>query len=84
MLKITVLLEKLIPKQLRVSDDEVNRFDVGSGKEIAKKSGKLSKPWKLAKLEKKLSKNGNLLNFDIIEAGSKFLTPNAKTVFNCL
>ena len=37
-----------------------------------------------AKLDKKLSKSGNLTNFDTIKTGSKFLTPDAKTTFNYL
>ena len=38
----------------------------------------------MVKLGKKLSKSGNLTNFDTTEAGSKFLTPNARTTFNHL
>ena len=43
-------------------------------------SQKLAKSQKL----KKLSKNGNLPNFDIIKAGSSFLIPKARTAFNHL
>ena len=39
---------------------------------------------KLSKSGKKLLKCGNLTNFGTIEARPKFLTPNAKTTFNCL
>ena len=63
--------------------------------EHAKKSGKLSKLRKLksektskfqnlAKLRKKLLNSWNLTNFDTTEAKLKFLTPDAKTTFNCL
>ena len=48
------------------------------------KSKKMSKSWNLAKSRKKLSKSGNLTNFNAIEAGPKFLTPDAKTIFNRL
>ena len=77
-------------------NSEVDRFSVGgNGVKHAKKSGKLfksgksksekmSKFWNLAKLKKKLSKNGNLNNFDAIGAGPKFLTPDAKITFNRL
>ena len=75
---------------------KVNGFDVSrNGVEHAKKSGKLSKSGKsksektsksqnLAKSGKKLSKSGNLTNFDATEIGPKFLTPDARTVFNRL
>ena len=75
---------------------EVNRFGVSkNGIEHAKKSGKLSKSRKskskkifksrnLAKSGKNLLKSGNLTNFDAIKPKPKFLTPNAKTTFNCL
>ena len=45
---------------------------------------KLSKSRKLAKSGKKLSKNGNLPNFDTKENGLSFLTLNARTAFNYL
>ena len=48
------------------------------------KSEKMSKSQNLAKSEKSLSKNENLINFDIAEARSKFLIPNTKTAFNHL
>ena len=60
---------------------EVNRFGVGrNGVEHAKKLGKsksekTSKSQNLAKSGKKLSKSGNLTNFDAIEDKPKFLTP---------
>ena len=96
LLKMTVPLEKLILKRLRVGDDEVNGFDVsGNGVEHAKKSGKSSKSRKSksekmsksqnsAKSRKKLSKSGNSTNFDATEDGPKFLTPDARTTFNRL
>ena len=53
------------------------------------KSGKLkgektSKSWNSAKSGKKLSKSGNSTNFDAMEDGPKFLTPDARTAFNRL
>ena len=36
------------------------------------------------KLGKKLSKSGNLTNFNAIKARLKFLTPEASTIFNRL
>ena len=48
------------------------------------KSEKTFKFWNLAKLEKKLSKSRNSTNFDVMKAGPNFLTPNARTTFNCL
>ena len=77
-------------------NSEVDRFDIsGNGVRHIKKSGKLSKLRKskskkmsksqnLAKSKKKLLKNGNLTNFNATEAGPKFLTSNARTIFNCL
>ena len=77
-------------------DNKVDRFGVGgNGMNYIKKSGKLSKSRKskskktsksrnLAKLRKKLSKSENSINFDTIEDGPKFLTPNARIAFNCL
>ena len=68
----------------------------GSGEELAKKSGKLkgqnlAKSQKLFKLgkskgekSKKLSKSGNLPNFDTTEAIPIFLTLGAKKAFNHL
>ena len=75
---------------------KVNRFGISkNGVEHAKKSRKLFKLRKskskktlrsqnLAKLGKKLSKNNNSTNFNATEAGPKFLTSNARTVFNYL
>ena len=48
------------------------------------KKEKMSKPQNLTKLEKKLSKSENSTNFDAIEDGSKFLTPNTRITFNPL
>ena len=45
---------------------------------------KLSKSQKLAKLRKKLSKSGNLPNFNAKKNKPSFFIPNAKTTFNCL
>ena len=84
MLKTTVSPEKSTPKRLGVGDGEVNRFGVDSGMKYAKKSEKMSKSQNLAKSGKKLSRSGNSTNFDVIEAGPKFLTPDARTAFNRL
>ena len=78
------------------SNGEVDRFGISRNDvEYIKKSGKLSKLGKsksektfksqnLAKSGKKLSKSGNLTNFNTTEAGPKFLTPNTKIAFNHL
>ena len=78
------------------NNNKVDGFDIGkNGMEHAKKSGKLfksgkskskktSKSWNLAKSGKKLLKSENSTNFDTIEAKPKFLTPDARTQFNCL
>ena len=77
-------------------NSEVDGFDVGgNGIKYAKKSGKSSKSRKLkskktsksqnlAKSRKKLLKSENSPNFDAMEAGPKFLTPDARTAFNRL
>ena len=77
-------------------NDKVNKFDIGGNDmEHAKKSGKLfksgksksektSKSQNLTKSGKKLSKSENSTNFNITKVGPKFLTPDAKTAFNCL
>ena len=44
----------------------------------------MSKFQNLAKSRKKLSKNGNLTNFDVTEVGPKFLTSDARIAFNRL
>ena len=41
MLKITILLDKLLSKHLRISGNKINRFDIDSGKKITRKSKKL-------------------------------------------
>ena len=48
------------------------------------KSEKMFKSQNLAKSGKKLSKSKNSTNFDTRKNRPKFLTPNAKTTFNCL
>ena len=77
-------------------NNEINKFGVDrNGVEHTKKSEKLSKSGKLkskkmsksqnlAKSGKKLSKSGNLTNFDNTKAGPKFLNSNARTAFNRL
>ena len=80
---------------LEICNNKVDRFNIGGGETIAKKSKKsknkklsksqkMSKFQKLANSKKKLSKNGNLANFDIKKNGSNFLTPKANAVFNHL
>ena len=71
-------------------DNEIDRFGVGGNDmKYAKKSGKsksekTSKSQNLAKSGKKLSKSGNLTNFDATKVGPKFLTPNTRIAFNYL
>ena len=52
------------------------------------KSEKLAKSQKLSKLRKSISEKSsqskNLPNFNIMEIRPSFLTPNARTTFNCL
>ena len=84
MLKTIIPPKRLTPEWLRVGNGEINRFGVGGGVKYVKKSEKMSKSQNLAKSRKKLSKSGNLTNFDAIKAGPKFLTSNAKTAFNHL
>ena len=48
------------------------------------RSKKMSKSQNSAKSGKKLSKNGNLTNFNVTEDRPKFLTSDAKTTFNRL
>ena len=89
MLKTTPPSKRLISDGLEVGDGDGNIGVDGDRIEHAKKSGKLkaqklSKSQKSAKLEKKLSKNENLSNFNAKENGLSFLTPKAKTAFNCL
>ena len=87
MLKTTMLLQVLITDKM-LAVDKVGGIE-GSN-ELIEKCGKLSKTKKLsksqksAKLKKKLSKNGNLPNFDTQKNGLSFLTLNAKTAFNRL
>ena len=79
MLIIKVLVTK------GVATNEVGG-DKSSGrlKSVESKTGKLSKSWKLAKSGKKLSRSGNLLNFSAKKTGPSLLSPDAKTIFNCL
>ena len=95
-LKTIVSPEKSTLKRLGISDGKIDRFDVGrNGIKHAKKSEKLSKSGKsksekksksqnLAKLRKKLSKIGNLTNFNATKDEPKFLTLDTRTTFNCL
>ena len=83
-LKMTIPAKKLTPEWLRIVDSKINRFDVDGGVEHVKKLKKTSKSWNLANSRKKLSKSENSTNFDTTKAGPKFLTLDAKTVFNRL
>ena len=92
MLKTAALLKKSTLEEI---GDGEGGDDIG-GVEIAKKSGKLkgqktSKSQKLSKSRKskgekskKLSKSGNSPNFDAKDSGPSFLTPKARSAFNCL
>ena len=90
MLKITIPPERWIPERLGVGDGEVDGLGVGgNGVEHTKKSRKsksekMSKSQNSAKSGKKLSKSGNLTNFDAMEDGPKFLTSDARIAFNRL
>ena len=66
------------------NNDEINEINIDNSEKIIKKSEKLFKSQKLAKLEKKLSKSENLFKFDIIKAGPSFLTFNTRMAFNYL
>ena len=55
-----------------------------SSKSRKSKSEKTFKSQNLAKSEKKLSKSRNSTNFNAMEDGPKFLTPDTRTAFNCL
>ena len=84
------------PSRKNNNNGEVNRYSISkSDIEHAKKSGKLSKSrksksekmsksWNLAKSGKKLLKNGNLTNFNIMGVELKFLISDARTTFNHL
>ena len=68
------------------SNGEDDEFDGNSIKHAKKlgKSKKLSKSRKSAKSGKKLSKSGNLFNFDTMNNKSSFITPEARAAFNRL
>ena len=79
--------------QMLVANEVLTANEIGGiegGNELIEKyrklskTRKLSKSQKLAKLGKKLSKSGNLPNFDAEENGLSFLIFDAKTAFNCL
>ena len=87
MLKTAASPERLTLEE--VDDGEGSDGVDGSGVEIAKKSGKskgqkTSKSQKLSKSGKNLSKSGNSPNSGIMETGPSFLTPKARSTFNCL
>ena len=87
MLKMAAPPERLTFDRLKFDDNESG--DGVDDRKIAKKSEKpnghkLFKSQKPAKLEKKLSKSGNSLNFDTKNSGQSFLTPKARAAFNRL
>ena len=98
MLKTTVSSQVFVADKV-LAANEVDGIE-GGDKSIEKcgkssKTGKLSKSRKSksektsksrnsAKSGKKLSKSGNSTNFDATKDGPKFLTPDARTTFNCL
>ena len=76
--------DKLIEKYRKLSKiGKLSKFQKLS-KSRKSKSKKMSKSRNLAKSGKKSSKRGNSTNFDATEDRPKFLTPNARTAFNCL
>ena len=89
-------MEKSTFKWLRIDNGEDDRFGVGKNdikhaKRLEKlsklgklKKEKIFKSWNLTKSRKKLSKSGNLTNFNVTEDKSKFLTLDAKIAFNYL
>ena len=66
------------------SDELIKKYGKLLKTRKSSKSQKLFKSRKLAKSRKKLSKSGNLSNFDTKENRSSFLTSDAKTAFNYL
>ena len=84
----TILSSQVFVANERLAANEVHGVEDGD-KSIEKcrklsKTRKLSKSQKSAKSRKKLSKSGNLPNFDTNENGPSFLIPNTRTVFNHL
>ena len=80
----TIGLPDVLVFKIENRDDEVIRFGVGgSGKKLAKKSGKLLKSRKTSK-SKKLLKSRNLPKSDVKEDKPNFLTSGARKTFNCL
>ena len=67
----------------KIGDVEGNDKLIEKSKKLLK-SRKLSNDQKSAKSRKKLSKIGNLPNFNAKENGPSFSIPKAKTTFNCL
>ena len=95
MLKTAAPLERLTSEEVDDGEGDNDVDGVGSV-EIAKKSRKskgqkTSKSRNLSKSEKskgkkskKPSKSRNSPNFDIKDSGPSFLTPKARSAFNCL
>ena len=96
---LTSMLKTAAPPERLTSEEDGDGEGgdgVNGGMEIAKKSGK-SKSKKLVKSQKlsksgkskgkkskKPPKSGNSPNFDAKDTGPNFLTPEAKSAFNCL
>ena len=92
-LKTIVLLQVLFANKVlatnKVGDVEGGNELIEKYRKLSKtgklpKSQKLSKSRKSAKSKKKLSKSGNLPNFDAKENRPSFLTLNTRTAFNYL
>ena len=98
MLKTTMSSQVLVADEV-LAADEVDGVEGGdesiekcgklsktgkSSKSQKSKSEKTSKSQNSAKSGKKSSKSGNSTNFDAMEDGPKFLTPDARIAFNHL
>ena len=89
-LKTIVLSQRLIFKLLAIDNNKDDRYGIiDNNKKIARKlekskSKKLFKSQKLAKLEKKLLKSENSLNYDAKEIKLNFLSFDTRKTFNCL
>ena len=87
------MLKTTVPSQVLIANEVLAVNEIGSIEgdgELIQKCGKLSKTRKLsqsrksAKSGKKLSKSGNLPNFNTQKNKPSFLTSNLRTVFNYL
>ena len=93
MLKTTVLSQIFVTNEMlatnEIGDIESGNESIEKCEKLSKigklsKFQKLSKSQKLAKSRKKLSKSGNLPNFNTKENRPSFLTPDARMTFNYL